>query len=66
MSPATTVNSPNTTAEITRNRWRGRSLRRVESSAPLSEPIAKQVESSPNASAPRSKRSRAMSAMVTW
>jgi hypothetical protein len=60
------VSRPNTTAEPTRKRWRGRTLRRVDSSAPLSEPTAKQVESSPNASAPRSNTSRDISAIVTW
>ena len=66
ISPAATVNRPKTTTETTRNRCRGRALRRVESSAPISEPTAKQVESSPKASAPRSKTSRDISAIVTW
>ena len=60
------VSTPKVTAAPTRNRFRGRRLRRVDSSAPLREPTAKKVDSSPNASAPRPKTSRAISAIVTW
>ena len=66
INPQTTENSPKTTAATTRNRCSGRRVRRVDSSAPDRDPAAKQVVSSPNASAPTPNTSRAMSAMVTW
>ena len=47
MKPQTTVTAPNTIADSTRKRCSGRWLRRVDSSAPVSEPTAKQVESRP-------------------
>src|SRR3954453_5175693 len=65
MSPATTVSRPKATAETTRNRCRGRTLRRVDRSAPVSDPTANAVDSRPNASAPRWNTSRAIRAIVT-
>jgi hypothetical protein len=65
MSPTSASSVPKAKAAPSRKRVVGRVVRRVEASAPASEPTAIAVDSSPYAAAPRPKTSRASRAMVT-